>query len=120
MSFRIAERQAMRSVFKQHRLGAVIVKGGRVLSTGFNSRRPSRLLSRPTLHAEASAVLKLLKQRRLSDLSGADLYVTRFTAGGRVGMARPCPSCMDLIRAVGIRRVYYSTDTEVTAMEKIN
>lgn len=120
MSIRIAARQALKSDFKQHRLGAVIVKGGRVLSTGFNSRRPSRLLHTTTLHAEAAAILKLLKQRRLSDLAGAHIYVTRFTKGGSVGLARPCSACFDLIRSVGITRVFYTTNDGNTISESIN
>lgn len=110
MSFRIASKQAKKSLHKQHKLGAVIVKGGRILSTGFNSMRPSSLINTPTLHAEAAAVLKLLKYRRLADLAGAEMYVTRFTRGGRIGLACPCDNCRSLLTSVGIKRVYYTTD----------
>lgn len=111
MSFRIASKQAKKSQHRQHKLGAVIVKGGRILSTGYNSLRPSLELKTETLHAEAAAVLKLLKARRLADLSGAEMYVTRFTRGGRVGLACPCSDCRALLTSVGVRRVYYTTDT---------
>ena len=111
MSFRVAYKQANKSQHKQHKLGAVIVKGGRVLSTGFNSLRPSSLLRTPTLHAEAAAVLKLLKARRLHDLIGADIYVTRFTRGGAVGIAKPCDHCHNLLKSVGISRCYYTRDS---------
>lgn len=110
MSFRIAAREAMKSSFKQHRLGAVIVKGSRVLSTGFNKHGYNSYNHTPTMHAEASAVLKLLKQRRLADLVGSEIYVTRYTKGGRVGLARPCPDCTNLLKSVGIRRVHYTVD----------
>lgn len=118
MSFRIASRQAKHSPHVQHKLGAVIVKGGRILSTGFNSIRPSSLLGTRTLHAEAAAILQLMKQRRLHDLAGADIYVTRYTKGGAVGMARPCDHCRNLIRSVGIRRIHYTTDHGTTVTEK--
>lgn len=111
MNMRVASQQAKKSLHKQHKLGAVIVKGSRILSVGYNSLRPSSLLQTQTLHAEAAAVLKLLKERRLSDLSGAEMYVTRFTRGGRVGLACPCSDCRDLLTSVGIKRVYYTTDS---------
>lgn len=119
MSFRIAQKEALKSSHKQHRLGAVIVKGGRILSTGYNELRPSKIIGTQTLHAEASAILKLLKNRRLHDLVGADIYVSRFTRGGRVGCARPCKHCLDLIRSVGIARVYFTSDHAETGMIKL-
>lgn len=119
MSFRIAEKQALKSTFQQHRLGAVIVKGGRVLATGYNSRRPSSVLGTNTLHAEASAILKLMKDRRLSDLVGADIYVTRFTKGGRIGNATPCVDCFNLICSVGIKRIYCTQDDGTTKVIKV-
>lgn len=117
MSFRMAEKTALNSPFVQHRLGAVVVKGGRVLSTGYNEVRYTRELGKPTLHAEQAAILKLLKQRRLSDLIGATLYVTRFTRGGAIGNSRPCTDCQELIRSVGIKEVHYTTDEGTATYE---
>jgi deoxycytidylate deaminase len=119
MSFRMAAKAAKRSPFVQHRLGAVVVKGGRILSTGYNEVRYTSELGKPTLHAEQAAILKLLKQRRLSDLVGADLYVTRFTPGGRVGLARPCADCQSLIASVGIRQTFYTTNGGGTGTLKL-
>ena len=117
MSFRIAEKQALKSVHAKHKVGAVIVRGSRIISTGFNELRPSALIHRPTLHAEASAILKLLKESRLHDLSGSDIYVTRFTKGGHTGLSKPCKGCMELIRSVGIKRVYFTTDNSTEMIE---
>ena len=119
MSFRASAAQAAKSQHKQHKLGAVIVKGGRILATGFNAMRPSALLKTPTLHAEAAAVLKLLKEKRMHDLAGAEMYVTRFTRAGAVGLSRPCPRCMDLLRSVGIKRVHFTTDEAITETLKL-
>lgn|SRR5574343_206975 len=105
-----AKREALKSEYKQHRVGAVIVKGGNILSTGFNKLRPTAILKTPTLHAEAAAILKLLKDGRQADLLGADLYVSRWTRGGRVSMAKPCTACTDLCLSVGIRRVHFTNE----------
>lgn len=109
MSFRIAQKEALKSGFEQHRLGAVIVKSGNILSTGYNELRPSKTIGTTTLHAEAAAIKKLLERGDFKGLAGSTLYVTRFTRGGHIGLAAPCTSCMGLIRSVGIRRVLFST-----------
>lgn len=105
--FRIASKEALKSSFGQHRLGAVIVKGSRVLSAGYNELRYTKELKKWNVHAEEAAILKLLKAKRLSSLAGADLYVTRFTRGGAVGCSKPCANCQVIIKAVGIRNVHY-------------
>lgn len=119
MSFRIAEKEALKSQHRQHRLGAVIVKGGRILSSGFNSLRPSSMLKTDTLHAEASAILKLLKERRQHELVGSSIFVTRFTRGGRIGLALPCDDCFNLIQSVGIRKIFYTKDDGSTEELKV-
>lgn len=110
MSFRIARKTALKSPFKKHRVGAVITKGHRILATGFNEIRYSKIIGKTSLHAEAAAIKQLLDQRKLCDMVGANMYVTRFTRGGRIGIAKPCQSCLALIRSVGIRRVYFTQD----------
>ena len=118
MSFRIAEKQALKSPFLKHRVGAVIMKGKRVLSTGYNSIRWSGITRKPTAQAESSAISKLLEANRLQDLAGSTLYVTRFTRGGVISCARPCSECEHLIKAVGIAKVYY-TDFDGSTKEMI-
>jgi deoxycytidylate deaminase len=115
----MAFKQASKSQHSQHRVGAVITKNGRVLSTGFNQMRYTKELNNPTLHAEEDAILKMLKTKRLSDLVGADIYVTRFTKGGNVGLARPCNRCFTLCQSVGISRLHYSTSDRHVASEVI-
>lgn len=109
MSLRIARKQALKSTFKQHRLGAVVVKNGRILSTGYNELRYSKTIGKHTLHAEASAIKKLLERGDFKGLAGSTLYVTRFTPSGATGLAHPCPACMALIKSVGVSTVVYST-----------
>jgi deoxycytidylate deaminase len=115
----MASKEAIKSPHPQHKIGAIVVKSGRVLSTGFNSFRYTRELQKNNVHAEEAAILKLMKSRRLSDLSGAEIFVTRFTKGGRVGLARPCATCMSLIESVGISDVHYTTDVGTTETLKV-
>jgi len=111
---RIASKQAKKSTFQRHKLGAVIVKGNRVLSTGYNEIRYSRHLQKSNIHAEESAIVKLLKENRLSDLNGSTIYVSRVCPSGRLALSKPCGSCRGLIQSVGISKVVYTTDTGET------
>ena len=111
---RIADKATKKSKHSQHKVGAVIVKGGNILSVGYNQLRPSNELNTQTIHAEEHAVLALLKNRRLGELTGADIYVTRRTRGGRVGNATPCPRCHKLLRAVGVRNCFATDDNGQT------
>jgi deoxycytidylate deaminase len=119
MSIRIATKVASESVFHRARVGAVIAKGERILSTGHNYLGFSRLLpNRPykeSIHAEQSAILKLLKARRLNDLVGASIYIVRIGGTGLHRLARPCRNCADLIRNVGISEVVYTTNDGVSS-----
>ncbi len=120
MSFRIASIQASKSPFDRYKLGATIVKGGRILSTGYNELRYNRFIGEPTLHAEEASIVKLLRDNRLHDLAGSELYVTRITRGGNVACSYPCSRCYDLIRSVGITRIHFIGRNGLTQSESIN
>lgn len=44
---------------------------------------------------------------------GLDLLVIRSKANDKLGNARPCHNCLDMMRSVGISKVYYSTDNGI-------
>ena len=75
-------------------VGAVIVKGGKVIASAGNRTRE---LNDPTAHAEILAIraaCQILGQERLN---GCDLYVT----------LEPCPMCAAAISNARIARLYY-------------
>lgn len=102
-----ALKEATKSNYK-HQLGALIVKGGRLLSTGYNRIGDNSSLIKQkwegSIHAEQDAIVKLLKQGRAEQLNGSVLFVARM--GNK--LAKPCPCCLSLIKSVGIKRVVYS------------
>ena len=118
---RLATKQAHESKFLRARVGAVVVKGNRVLAVGHNRIGFSRYLpTRPypeSVHAEQQAILELLKSRRQDELIGATIYVSRIGANNNVRLARPCKCCDDLIRAVGISKVVFTTNEGVAEYE---
>lgn len=97
-------------------VGAVLTRGSRVLSTGYNKPRthpasPDCLISgkiRTQTHAEVDAIssLKEIQKRNLEDCT---LYVIRRKVQGNgMGMAKPCPNCMKFLIRHGIRDVWYT------------
>lgn len=84
---------------RQHRLGAIVVKGGRILGKGHN-----------IYEKMACAEARALDGNWRSELKGATLYVARATRIRACGMARPCPRCQDLIKSLGIGKVFFTTD----------
>lgn len=117
---RLATKRAKESKFERARVGAVIVRGSRVLSTGVNHIGYSRYLQSrkfaESIHAEVEAIIGLLKTRRAHELVGSTLYVSRIDAFGNPRLSKPCRDCQRIIESVGIRRVYYTTETGVECL----
>jgi len=110
--FKTALKQARNSAvsFKH---GAIIVSGGRILSTGKNkygSHRISRMYyprhKKATIHAELQAVLNVHNSELLK---GSTLYSARIGRGRNTAtmISTPCPSCIEVMKAFGIRDVVF-------------
>lgn len=63
----------------------------------------------PKLHAEINCINSI----RYLDINfrKVKLYIYRICHDHPHGMSRPCPSCMAAIKDLGIRNIYYTTDT---------
>jgi deoxycytidylate deaminase len=121
----IARKQCVQHKFDKEmsfRHSALIVAGGRIISTGFNSHH-NPLRFDPELarkagryrnenHAECSAILGFLA--RVSHENSAKMYVVRVLKNGTICNSRPCDLCSAVIKNCGfIKRVIYSiTETE--------
>ena len=105
---------------RRHKVGAIIVKDGMIISDGYNGTPAgfdnncedevvthefdsegyysdyTHLVTKPeVLHAEANAITKVAKSTNSSE--GATLYVT----------LSPCLECAKLIIQSGIKKVFY-------------
>lgn len=115
--------KAARNISKlsNHRckIGCVVVNGHRIISSGHNSATKTHALQTKIdkeyfscdcagyLHAETDALISLINSG--INLSRATVYVYRSMRNGEMGMARPCPRCMGLIKKLGIKKINYST-----------
>lgn len=95
-------------------VGAVIVKDGKVLAFGYNTREKDQNVLG---HAEINAILEAQKILNNWNLSGCDLYVTLV----------PCSMCLEIIKQSRIDNIYYLLDKPAskkefykTKMQKIN
>lgn len=106
--FELAKKLARKSDHKAHPLGSVLVYKNRVVSVGFNKLRtnPNSNTNFKTTHAEFDAVFG----NDLNITKGSVLYVWRSKKNGEPGMSRPCQFCQQLIKAAGIKGVFYSTE----------
>lgn len=93
------------SSHRTHRVGAALFLGSRLVSLGFNNHRTNPK-QRGFLFREHAETNCLIGTRRWT-LDRAILYVARINSFGPQ-MARPCPACQTLLKAVGIRRVWYT------------
>lgn len=77
-------------------VGAIIVKNGKVISSGHNTKEES---NDPTEHAEINAIRKATQYLGDWRLSGCDMYVT----------LEPCTMCAGAIVQSRIRNLYIGT-----------
>lgn len=109
---KLAEKKALQSTFMRARHGAVIIKGGRVLSTGINKTKRNKNAARnqyESIHAEEAAIINLLRQPDgLKHLAGSTIFITRVLKNGTTANSAPCSSCAKLIQSVGIRKVIHT------------
>jgi deoxycytidylate deaminase len=103
------------SRFSDHvvKMGACVVVKGRVISTGFNQRFKTHPLIKKfhehqTIHAEVSAILRTKNKDLLKD-SIMVVYRERRDTKNPV-LAKPCPTCQEIMKFFGVWKVIYTTD----------
>ena len=97
---------------KQRVVAIITDKKDRILSIGVNSYKKSHPIQffyakkfkqgfKIFQHAEINAITKL-------DDKPYNIYVSRLTPSGKIGLAKPCPICELAIKDVGIKNVHYT------------
>lgn len=120
----IAKAVSERSTCLKKHYGAVLVKNGEILSTGYNNpprsephcwqctktcqgTNESAYLSCPSVHAEQNAIISASRNEML----GADLYLAGYdvkTGEPIECEAWPCEICLRLVKNAGINRIINS------------
>jgi deoxycytidylate deaminase len=121
--FEAARTAASNSVYGKLRHGAVLVKGGSILSVAYNKDDYTSFASRfrprdcgpATRHAETECILGASKERS----SRADMFVCRINRSGEFRLSKPCLMCHIIIKNAGIKRVFYTTNYGGIEMYKL-
>ena len=113
---KLAQKIAKNSRHRKSRHGAVLVRGGAVISVSTNNNKYAsfgqRFISREknwnaTHHAELGCILGLDK----SITQGATIYVARVSKNGEIRNSKPCQLCQAVLKHVGVKKVIYTTET---------
>ena len=123
--FTLAEENADLSDFAKENLGCVAVYKGKVISTGHNSNKThpiqmhynmeyrvsnNEVWEKHSLHAEMMCLNKMENLIDSPEYSKVKLYIYRKMKKKPFGMSRPCPACMQRIKDLGIKDIYYTTN----------
>lgn len=110
----VARYLAGKSIARQKH-GAVIVKGGSVIGTGFNRDRnnpdnvsPEHIKTHSSIHAEIDAI-----RDAGWNVKGAVLYVARINKNGKDRYSKPCDRCNVVIQETQIKKVIYTGSDDV-------
>ena len=105
----VARYLSKKSVARQKH-GAVVVKSGRVLGTGFNKDKnhpnqvsPEHIKTHCSRHAEVEAI-----RDANWNVKGAVLYVARLNRQGKDRNSKPCKYCEAVIESTQIKKVIYT------------
>jgi deoxycytidylate deaminase len=103
--------------------GAVIVKGGRILSRGINRPKTNAFINifahyeGSNIHAECDAILR---GRKKTNLSGAKMFVARMRKIDKMpGTSKPCMMCQEIMSRYGIKKVFYTDVNGTYNMMKV-
>ena len=112
--------QCLQSTYT-HKIGAVIFKSKRILSSGHNAIRTSSIPDKYkqykcSIHAEQAALLNLEWKR----LKGMSILVLKVSAKlHKLGNAKPCLMCQRMLNHVGIKHIWYSNEKgEIVKLER--
>lgn len=109
--------QAARMSVHNRRVGAALMFGPKLVAIGWNNDRthPLQDTYNSMQHAELNCLIGLHKL----DITKGVLYIVRLLRDDSRAMSKPCESCTRFLKAVGIRKVYYSYDATKIRMENI-
>lgn len=121
----LAKKLANTSTYGNFRHGAILIGGGNsILGLGVNNEKYCSVGAKfraeskgnSTYHAEISSLLGLSR-----DVTrGATIYVARSAKGsGDDRLSKPCSMCHEVLKAQGIKKVYYTVDNETVGFYKI-
>lgn len=106
--FRIAKIISKKSDHK-HQIGSCLVKGNKVISTGFNRNKTSIRRSNNEynfIHSETDCLASVLS----FECENATMYIYRELKDGSLANSRCCEGCLQALRKAKVKKIYYTID----------
>ena len=121
--FNKAKEIAEKSSFKRVHIGCVVVYHNTILAYGCNEDKTDTIQyeynayrsmipnkGKPINHFVHAEIKALKKIRYLDiDFDKVRVYIYRADLNGQMAMCRPCEACMNYIKQLGIKNIYYTT-----------
>ena len=119
--FNIAKELSLTADYHGAHVGAVVVEGRRIISTGVNTLKTNPLQQKynryrnfedmhkycpPFVHAEVNALNPLIGKKDIN-WNNISIYIYRQLKDGSRGCSKPCQACEKLIKDLGIHTIYY-------------
>jgi deoxycytidylate deaminase len=94
------------------KLGAVLFKGSKILSTGFNTNKTHPKVMKYFKYGRVHAEFDCLLHADPDDIAGSSIYVLRMNKKGETVIAKPCPMCARMMKEFGVVEAFWSTSEE--------
>lgn len=124
--FNAAKKEAKKSEHHQYKIGCVIEYKGHIIGSGHNSHKTHPLqkefnrfrnfkysnnYSPDSLHAEIAAICSVSYPVGINvKWNKVRVYVCRVRKDGKIACSRPCKACMNYMRSLGIRKIFFTED----------
>lgn len=122
--FNFAKELSFLSDFKKARLGCAAVYKNRLISIGYNQMKSHSIQkiydiyrfdsdTPHRLHSEIACLVKIKNNRNYDniDFRKIKLYIYRERRDESIAQSHPCKSCEMFIRELGIRDIYFTSDS---------
>lgn len=109
---KIAIKVASLSEHHNFRIGAVIAKKNKIISMGINKKKthPRQVnhytnIVGSSIHAELDAIIRAPHNL----LENSTIYVARLLRNNKIGLTKPCKSCIAIFKEYKIKTMVYTT-----------
>ena len=139
--FSIAKGESLKSDYSQFKLGCVITYKKKIIACGHNKDKThpnqkrynkyrdfnssEHVYIKHSIHAEIDAIssIPFLVGKKIDEEDGwnkVKIYVFRASKTKSLACARPCNACMEMIKSLGIKHLYFTEDYGIGYINILN
>lgn len=120
--FKKAKSAANLSDYNKEHIGCIAVYRGKVIGVGYNTNKTNttqyyydrfrKIKSDKNYSAKLHAEISCINSIKNMDIkfNKVKLYIYRLKRDGTCGISKPCKACINAIKDLGIKHIYYTLD----------